>query len=149
MKNSILVTMIVVAAGCAPNWIGLRDTSETQSGVRVWIQDRDGDDFRFAVSNGGNRPVSVLVGSIRIMSPRATASREEANPWMGMPGFIQALAQDDMVQIPPGHSDTVFANFDVGRAKIKKGDLIQIDLSKAVLQDGRPVSVPPLEFRAD
>jgi len=137
---------LAASTACSLTWMNVRDSSDLPGGCHVALQSHDDEDFRFAITNTSQQPVTVLVDSIKLVSPRKTISRETAHPWMGVAEMIQTAQQGASMQVAPGQTVAIYAHFDLDDAGIKSGDVVRIDFTNAILAGGAAMPVPPLEF---
>ena len=149
VQMGMLALAGLVGAGCSMNWVNVKDSSELPGTVKVWLVHRDDDNFRFGVANQSQKPITILLDSIKLSSPRNSISREPMHggvAWGWTGAIVEGAVMGNSPVVPPGQTVSLDAHFDVDDAKIEKGDTVRLDFSNAVIQDGHPLAVTPLEF---
>jgi hypothetical protein len=142
----LCVVVVLVSSGCAMSWVDVKTTTESAAGLRVWLQDHSDENFRVGVTNRSDVPITVLVDSIKLVSPKSAISPERASPFMGIPNLVESIRQGHAFNLPPRQTASILLHYDLDEARIRRGDEVHIEFANAFLRHGEPMQVSPIEF---
>jgi len=133
MRTAALLCLALGTTGCA-TLTPLQPVGQSTNGVRVVLTQRDRELFKLAVYNSTNTPIVVNRDAIVMQRPFSIEPRQ--------PGGIASA-----YLIPAGGSHAVNVKFSL--AGLHHGDPVWIEFPNAVIANGQPVEVDPIELRVD
>ncbi|HXU70181.1 MAG TPA: hypothetical protein VN947_12680 [Polyangia bacterium] len=137
MRLRLPLMYVLVAAALLGGCSSLRPVApvaDGPDGVRVLVRAQKDDLFKLEVVNYGRAPIVVDRDRVVLFTSRGARAHVDGGV-------------DTVDWVPPGGHHAVNVRFDLGN--LRTGERVAISLAGAVTLDGRPLSVPNLEFVAD
>jgi hypothetical protein len=128
---------VLLAATVLTGCVSLRPVApvvDGPGGVRVLVKAQSDEVFKLEVVNYG--PAPIVVDRDRVVMFTA------AGPRTRVPGGFGSV-----YAVPPGGRHALNVRFKLGG--IRTGERVAIGLAGAIMLNGQPLMVPPLEFVAD
>ena len=135
MRSSLLcVLLIATALGGCVSLHPVAPVVDGPGGVRVLVKAQNDEVFRLEVVNYGQLP--VVIDRDRVVMFTAGGPRTRVPGGFG-----------NVYSVPPGGHHALNVRFKLGG--IRPGERVAIGLAGAVMLNGQPLMIPPLEFVAD
>ncbi|MCS6911831.1 MAG: hypothetical protein RMK29_14870 [Myxococcales bacterium] len=119
------------ATACGPSLMATRPEVHSPGAVRVALKSLSDDLFKFVVVNESPYPLVIYRDAVRLATATGTRSR--------LPGGLAHI-----YHVPPGGYHDVHVKFPLGG--IRQGETVWVHFQQALLINGQPVAVEPLEF---
>lgn len=132
--TTLLLSLLVWFAGCAPTLAVAGAPTETPGLARVELRQQQGEWFTLIVRNLSSSPLTIEQDGFVFVSGGSTR-RQEAPP----PGVVHDVA--------PGSDKELHLRFNV--AGIRRGQTAQLVFPRALHINNQTVPVTPLELRAE
>ena len=133
MRLPLLLLVALAVTGC----VSLRPVApvvDGPGGVRVLVKSQNDELFKLEIVNYG--PAPILVDRDRVVMFTAGGPRTRVPGGFG-----------NVYNVPPGGHHALNLRFKLGG--IRTGERVAIGLAGAVMLNGQPLMIPPLEFVAD
>jgi hypothetical protein len=135
MRSSLLsVLLFATALGGCVSLHPVAPVVDGPGGVRVLVRAQSDELFRLEVVNYG--PLPIVIDRDRVVMFTAGGPRTRVPGGFG-----------NVYSVPPGGHHALNVRFKLGG--IRAGERVAIGLAGAVMLNGQPLMIPPLEFVAD